>query len=427
MIMEYVLTLIFMVIFILVIWKWKWFHDDRVKKYIFILLFIIKAAAGIFAGELYKQKYNGGDSYAFYSDSKILTNSFYSSKTDFFSMIVGSMEDKDFGERYGIMESWTNTDVVYNDNRTMIRLHAVIGLISFGSFYVHIVFFAFLSLLGLMGIYKSARLLTDQHPMLLLGAVFLAPGVLFWCSMASKESLLIFSMGMFLYHCIRLLTISKSSFNMVGMFLAGFLFIHIKAYFLILITPCLLAFTWVHVSNQKFSLLKYSFIYLVCIVLFFSIKYILDGFDPVDILVMKRLNFEAFAHASPRDFGSYIELPEFSSAWGDIVTVSPIAAFSVLTRPYLWESGNLLMILAAVENVILLGVIAMGFRFLKWDRMAKNKNLFLFCLSLVITTFILVGLTSPVLGAIVRYKSPVLPFLLLIPLLITNSYRPKKF
>lgn len=425
--MEYLLTSIFIILFALVIWKWKWFHDDRVKKYIFISLFIIKAAAGIFAGELYKYKYGGGDQFAYFSDSKILTNSFYTSPSDFLSMLVGSMEDKIFAEQHGLMEGWTNADVVYNDNRTIIRLHAIIGLISLGYFNVHVVFFAFLSMLGLMGIYKSARLLTDQNPMLLIGAVFLAPGVLFWCSMASKESLLIFTMGMFLYHCIRLLTISKSTWNMAGMFLAGFLFIHIKAYFLILITPCLFAFTWVHVSNQKFSLIKYSFIYLICTVLFFSVKYILDGVDPVDILVMKRLNFEAFAQASPADFGSYIELPEFSSDWGDIITVSPIAAFSVLTRPYIWESGNILMILAALENLLLLGVAAIGFRFLKWDRMAKNKNLLLFCLSLVITTFILVGLTSPVLGAIVRYKAPVLPFLLLIPLLITNSYRTKKF
>jgi hypothetical protein len=215
--------------------------------------------------------------------------------------------------------------------------------------------------------------------------------------------------------------------NMIGMFLAGFLFIHIKAYFLVLITPCLLAFTWVHVTNQKYSLIKYAFIYFVFTLLFFNAKYLLDGFDPVDVLVMKRLNFESFASASPQDFGSYIDLPEFSSDWGDVVTVAPIAAFDVLVRPYIWESSSLLIIFAALENMLLLAAIAIGFRYLKWDRMAKNKNLLLFCISFVLTVFILIGLTSPVLGAIVRYKAAVLPFLILIPLLISNSYRPKTF
>jgi len=161
--------------------------------------------------------------------------------------------------------------------------------------------------------------------------------------------------------------------------------------------------------------------------LFFNAKYMIDGFDPVDVLVMKRLNFESFANAAPDDFGSYIELPEFSSSWGEILSVAPIAAYSVFARPYIWESSDLLIILAALENMLIFLAFAIGFRFLKWDRMAKNKNLLLFCLCFVLSVFILIGLTSPVLGAIVRYKAAALPFLLIVPLLISNSYRNRFF
>ncbi len=425
--MEYLLPAVYTIIFILIIWKWKWFHDDQVKNYVFFLLFVLKVSAGIFASALYMHLYGGGDTHLHFQDSQVITRSFFENKQDFFAILTATMDDQEFVEKHGIMLGWNNNDVIYNDNRTMIRLNGIIGLFSFGVYNVHVVFFAFLAMIGLTGLYKATRLLTDQHPYLLLGVIFLAPGIVFWCSMASKESLLVFTMGMFLYHCIRLLTISQSASNMIGMFLAGFLFIHIKAYFLILITPCLLAFTWVHVTNQKFSMLKYGFIYIVCAVLFFNAKHLFDGFDPVDVLVMKRMNFEAFASASPVNFRSYIQLPEFSSAWGDIVTVAPIAAFSVLTRPYIWESTSPLMILAALENILLFLVIMTGFRFLKWDRLAKNKNLLLFCLSFVISIYILIGLTSPVMGAIVRYKAAALPFLLIIPLLITNSYRNKTF
>lgn len=425
--MEYIFTAGYTALFALIIWKWKWFRDHKVKNPVFISLFVLKVLSGIFAGELYMHYYGGGDTQLFFKDSKIISASFFEDKSDFFSIMTGTADEKVFAQKYGVMEGWTNNDVVYNDNQTIIRLHALIGLISLGFYNVHVVFFAFLSMLGLMGIYKVTRLLTDQQPLLLLGAVFLAPGVMFWCSMASKESLVIFTIGMFLYHCIRLLTISKSIGNMLGMFLAGFLFIHIKAYLLILITPCLLAFTWVHVTNQKFSLLKYGFIYLIFALLFFNASYLFNGFDPVDILVMKRLNFEAFASAAPEDFGSYIELPEFSSSWGDILTVSPIAAFSVFTRPFIWESNNILIMLAAIENIILFIAIAAGFRFLKWDRMAKNKNLLLFCISFVLSVFILIGLTSPVMGAIVRYKSVAIPFLLLIPLLVSKNFSNKTF
>ena len=60
--MEILLTIVYIFLFCIIIMKWKWFRDQRVKTYIFALLFILKVAAGIFAGELYLKKYNGGDS-----------------------------------------------------------------------------------------------------------------------------------------------------------------------------------------------------------------------------------------------------------------------------------------------------------------------------------------------------------------------------
>ncbi|MBL0343169.1 MAG: hypothetical protein IPP71_21250 [Bacteroidetes bacterium] len=208
---------------------------------------------------------------------------------------------------------------------------------------------------------------------------------------------------------------------MIGMFAAGFFFIHIKAYMLILITPCLLAFTWVSVSGQKFSFMKYFFVYLMCMILIFNAKYFLNGFDPVDVLVMKRVNFEAFADAFPNEMNSYISLPDFDSSWGSILTASPVAAFDVLTRPYVWEASSIFILLAAIENILLLLVLVAGLKFVNWQLMVKNKNLLLFCMFFVFSTLILIGLTTPIMGAMVRYKVPVLPFLCLIPVLISGK------
>ncbi len=108
-------------------------------------------------------------------------------------------------------------------------------------------------------------------------------------------------------------------------------------------------------------------------------------------------------------------------------TILPIAYSIIKARPYIWESSDLLIILAALENILIFLAFAIGFRYLKWDRMAKNKNLLLFCLCFVLSVFILIGLTSPVLGAIVRYKAAALPFLFLVPLLISNSYHNRFF
>lgn len=411
-------------IFCFIIMKWKWFSDRGVIPYLFVFLFLIKAAAGIFAGELYLKKYDGGDSYAFFKDSKVITESFKKSPVDFLLMTTGFANDEDFLAKYGNIRSWDNQDVVYNDNKTIVRINGVIGLFSMGIYNVHVVFFAFISMMGLMAIFKGIRLLTDKNPYLILAAVFLIPGVIFWLSLASKESILVFAMGMMFYHCIRLLTVSKSFGNIAGMFLSGFLFIHIKAYLLVLITPCLLAFTWVAVTDSKHAVLKYAVVYLTMGVLFFNVKYLLDGFDPVNIIFMKRMNFEAFADAFPGGMNSYIELPVIDSTWQSILATGPMAAFAVLTRPYIWESESLLITFAAIENVLLIVIIVSGLIYFNAEAFKSNINLILFCLCFATSVYILIGLTSPVLGAMVRYKVPVLPFLCIIPILLSGP--PKK-
>lgn len=418
--MEILLTILYIFLFCVIILKWKWFRDQRVKTYIFALLFILKVGSGIFAGELYLKKYNGGDTYSFFNDSKIITERFHESVEIFFLMDTGLHEKDHFTSYYSKMKTWNNLDVVYNDNKTIIRLNAFIGLFSFGFYYVHVVFFAFLSMLGLTGIYKAARILSTQKPILLIAAVYLVPGVMFWLSVASKESILIFALGLFFYHCVRLLTISKSFVNMTGMFLAGILFIHIKAYLLVLITPCLLAFTWSSVTNQQYSLLKYCIIYGFFALIFFNIGYLLDGFDPVQIIVMKRFNFESFVDYF-QNVNSYIKLPEITSDWWSIISNAPYAISVVLLRPYLWESSGVLILAAAVENILILAAIITGVYFINWGAILKNKNFLLFCIFFTVSVFVLIGLTTPSLGAIVRYKVPALPFLCLVPVLISEK------
>jgi hypothetical protein len=418
--MEIGLVLLYTVIFCLIILRWKWFKDVEISGYLFVFLFIIKVSTGIFAGDLYLKRYAGGDSHAFFRDAQVIVQSLHSNPGDYINMILGTADEGRFIEKYGIINTWNNEDVVYNDNRTVIRLNALIGLISGGIYNVHVVFFAFISMLGLMGIFKATRLVTTQNPYLLFAAIFLIPGVLFWFSLASKESILIFALGMLLYHCIRLLTVSRSAGNMLGMFLAGYLFIHIKAYVLVLITPCLLAFTWVHVTGNRLALLKYLIIYTVLGVLLFNLKYLMNGFDPVNIVFMKRMNFEAFADLVPKDMSSYITIPDISSDWLSILKASPLAISVVFMRPYLWESESLLITFAAIENILLILMVAIGFIYFSFVTMMRNINLLLFCIFFVLTVYLLIGITTPVMGAMVRYKVPALPFLALLPILLSG-------
>ncbi|MBL0343170.1 MAG: hypothetical protein IPP71_21255 [Bacteroidetes bacterium] len=162
--METLLAIGYTAFFSFIIMKWKWFMDEKINAIYFISLFAVKVLIGILASELYLYKYDGGDSYHFFLFSKTITQSFVKSPIDFITMVTGVGNDEAFMKVHGKILGWNNNDIVYNDNRTILRLNGLIGLFSMGYYYVHIVFFSFLSMLGLTGIYKAARLLTDRNP-----------------------------------------------------------------------------------------------------------------------------------------------------------------------------------------------------------------------------------------------------------------------
>jgi hypothetical protein len=76
-----------------------------------------------------------------------------------------------------------------------------------------------------------------------------------------------------------------------------------------------------------------------------------------------------------------------------------------------------------VENLLILSCLLGSFFFLK-----KRIPLavILFCASFIAILFVLIGLTTPVLGALVRYRIPGIPFLILIIGLLADEMKIKQ-
>ena len=55
---------------------------------------------------------------------------------------------------YDTMLNWYNTDLVFNDSRTMIRINAFLRLFSMGTYFPHAVLMCFLAMTGLTGIFR---------------------------------------------------------------------------------------------------------------------------------------------------------------------------------------------------------------------------------------------------------------------------------
>jgi hypothetical protein len=79
-----------------------------------------------------------------------------------------------------------------------------------------------------------------------------------------------------------------------------------------------------------------------------------------------------------------------------------------------------MIVLAGIENLVILAFIILCIIFIKPLSGIQWEYVF-FCSSFVILQFLIIGCTTPILGAIVRYKVPALPFLLITFLLLLDK------
>jgi hypothetical protein len=105
--------------------------------------------------------------------------------------------------------------------------------------------------------------------------------------------------------------------------------------------------------------------------------------------------------------------PEYSS----ILMAIPKSILNVVFRPYPWEVKNALEFPAVLENIFLVLLLIASVFF---STNIADIRVFWFCITLAAINIAVIGLTTPVLGAIVRYRITALPFLILGLLLLID-------
>lgn len=117
--------------------------------------------------------------------------------------------------------------------------------------------------------------------------------------------------------------------------------------------------------------------------------------------------------------GSAIYFKRLNNSFSSIVGMIPAAYINVLFKPLFYNASSFTELFASLENVLMLLFILCSLLFR--SRRPLPKNLFYFLLFTVLLAFLLIGLTTTVSGAIVRYKALFLPFMLMMPLLLIDA------
>ncbi|MEZ4739504.1 MAG: hypothetical protein R2818_09175 [Flavobacteriales bacterium] len=390
-------------------------------------VFLLKILAGTALWAIYTYLYTDratADVFKYFDDSAHMFKALHERPVDYLRMLFGIGNDTpEFLARYyAEMNNWERhfESNLYNDAHTIIRYNAVVRLISFGEFHVHTVVSAFLSLTGMVGIHRAFVRSLPGLERILAAVVFLLPSVLFWASGVIKECLLFFGLGLLIYLLDRLFRERILWYDAPLLAFILVLLFFLKFYVLMSMIPALVLFAWARRSKRPWLGVKALFVYSAFILLGLNLHHLIPGLDVLGILTMKQRDFIGLA--LKMNSGSFV-MPELLLPDPLLfIRQAPYALYITLLGPLVHAGPGALGLISAGENLafVLFLVSCIIYR-RPWTNVDRTLVISLCCY--VVMLALVIGWTTPVMGAIVRYRTPLLPFLLIIGLLLVDRER----
>ncbi|MFZ4057606.1 MAG: hypothetical protein ACOYKE_05680 [Ferruginibacter sp.] len=305
----------------------------------------------------------------------------------------------------------------WNDltSNLIIKFLSVCNIFSGGNFYINLIFFNALCFFGITGLYR-VFVQVFKHRWIPLITCFLLPTVLFYSSVTHKDGFILAAIGTIFYNMYRLLEDGSKLVLRIGIIVALlFLMLLLRNYSALAMVPVLLF--WYLIAHKKITIGKAVLgVYGMGLVLFFGVGYIFPTLNFPLFIAQKQ---EAFL-GLPKP-NTYIELQTLEPHFISFVMNLPQALAHVFLRPWwgdLQKSIYLLPHIVEWTIYILALVVYLAFRIKSISKPALQFIWVGLLFSLPILCII--GYTVPVLGAIVRYRTIVLPFLLTPVFCLTN-------
>lgn len=450
----------------------KFFDCPAISKPQLIGLFVLKIVFGLIVYYVYMYHYAPTDSYLYFEGSK-----------NVFDQFLGNGSNEVLGWNASF------DDVFYNNSRIIIYINFFIQFISLNNVFVHILFFCFFSFIGLTALYKAFyKYFPDKKNILVIG-MYLVPSVLFWTSGIYKETIALACLGLIIYLSDFGLIKSFSIKIVLSLIVLLLILFFIKIYIFLALIPLLLINVLISKMNGRKYLLYYALIFISFIVIVHLISKTNNRLNVYQLIADKQAkaiseakggiflvnesNFvcvdynDSISLVSRPDSCYYIKPGSRFMSWElenmkdttfvnnstdsttfkilykikpansevsikkiepnfvSVCSVVPFAIANVFFQPTLFSIKNVLQLFSWIENMWLLLLIVIAILFFD-KKILLQKEVLVFCILFALIQFALIGMTTPVVGAMVRYKVTALPFLFTICMLCIDGEKLSK-
>ncbi len=412
------LALAFLIVWFISLFKYK--NDDETRRY-FFLGFAFKMACCIGFAVIYDFYYNwGGDTYYYYTASQRLGKVLFQDSSSYFRIMFDTI---DVNNIQTLAPGIAYYPVLRDPSRYAVhRFLSPFAIIGGENYYtVNICLSLFLFLLN-WKFFQYIRTKINCSDKMAFICIMLIPSVGFWSSAIMKDSFtftfnLVFIMcfaKIFFDRRIRILTI-------FGLLLSAYILMELKVYILYAsIAGCMVWLGSGYIKRIKSTLFKFIIAPLLILIVAFGGMYALrfvgesvgGTYGDVDKMLSQ-------ASVTQQDLkqeyykGHSFDIGDFDGSLGSLISMGPKAVIAGLYRPFIFESGNAVMLLSGLENTVLLLLTLYVFfkAGVKYTIKQILGNPFVsMCLLFSVVLALGIGISTSNFGALVRFKIPLIPF-----------------
>jgi hypothetical protein len=413
------------------------------------------------------------DIFKYFDDGVILWKTAGERPDLFVELMLGIYDDSP--ETLNALSETRNWDAQFesgfnHSTRTMIRLHALLHLFSFGVIHVHAIIMSFLVLIGSVQLWKWLKTKVPNKDVTLQVLLFMFPSVLLWTSGALKESLVFVGFGIIANGFMRwerkqwwafllmgfgwtLIFLSKNYLAFAMLFAIGGFILYtlrwikpamlayatvltmgiLSVYMAGLVSPNYILPEIIHMRQGDFKNVAYGGVYLendTMVVYIPDDQRDLHEIGQYAATLSQDVSYTYFLRdKSRRDTlsalgsgemlpkiydnvrsGSLIQPPHLGEGWWGLLASVPKAFVSTAMAPMQRKPDSVLTLLSSAETLFMFGFLLFGLYHAVRYKPFINFEIITFALVFTGVLFVLIGWITPVAGALVRYKMPVLPF-----------------
>jgi hypothetical protein len=420
-IVDYLLLPVYLFLFYVIVKKRSIKYTDEDLRRFFFTAFFLRMFGSVAYSMMVQYYYGYGDSFTFYVGSNFLRDEIIKDPSNI-SYFFDSAENVKNWYRFQVGDANYTGYFGVASNLFIMKISAIISFFSFNKYLIISLFFGLFSFAGQWRLFRVfCHINNEQHRKLLAWAVLYTPSIWFWGSGLMKDSVCLGGLGFIIHILYKMFVRKKFSLgDLLFLFLMLYVVFNIKSYIIIILAVSLSTLVFSRIMTP----LKHAFIKTLVVL----------GFLVVTVTIAVVSNFSAQLQILAEESQVQVayfqhnyevtrEIDETSRAEIKFAAVdasvegllahSPVALFTCLYRPFIWESGKAIIFFASLESMLMLLAtlyLLLKMRVIRFFSTIFSNEYILFSFVISVLFAVVIGFTTYNFGTMVRYKIVLMPF-----------------